>query len=201
VKEWYKTVLDSKRKITKMSDNTQQEQQQQQQTPLQTLVSQIRMLDEQVSAMMQQENGIQNVIENYICPILTALATALDQSFAGLNNVAQTASVALLTSEKTLAGDTLSQVADISAELEEKLEALTLSLNDEQSALLESIKELNYESIDLTLMWLRDAEDDQDIFDDESEEDAGTGEGDETVDSEADIKTNVEVLEGGDSDQ
>lgn len=189
-----------------MNDSTPQ--QEQQQTPLQTLVSQIRMLDEQVSAMMQQENGIQNVIENYICPILTALATALDQSFSGLNNVAQTASVALLTSEKTLAGDTLAQVADISAELEEKLESLKLSPTDDRNPLLESIKELNYELIELTLMWLRDSDDDEDVFDDESEEDVTpeeTASPVETASPEEEITVEVvnpqevEVLESGDS--
>ena len=85
-------------------------------SPLHALVEQVTQLQNNITKLLKQ-NGQNAVITDYIVPILAALTNGLDQSLVGLNSVAQTSQLALVTSEKTLAGEVLSSVSEISNDL------------------------------------------------------------------------------------
>jgi hypothetical protein len=147
------------------------------QSPLQALVDQVKMLDANISEIIAKD-GLEAVIKDYICPILSALTSSLDQSFVGLNEVAKSASVALVTAEKTLAAEVLSNVADISNDLSIEfvglLESLQEHIKPEHQERLIAIKELLDELQEQVEPWA-EYEDDED-GDDEGE---GEEDGDE----------------------
>ena len=144
-------------------------------TPLQNLLQQIKLLDDNISQILKEE-GSDNVIKNYVTPILLALANSVDQAFQALNSVSQTASVALVTAEKTLASEVLENVADISAELTEAFSELLTSLSSkmtpEDLTKAQNIERLLAELYDQTESWLSSDEEDEEGDDEEAEEEA-----------------------------
>lgn len=160
--------------------------------PIQTLVQQVRMLDENIGSMLKGGSKANEIIEDYICPILHAMAVALEQSFAGLNNVAQTASVALITSEKTLAGETLNQVASSLTSADELMVAFAEKLSPELLSEFNSIHDHVADALDAVLAWSGDDESDaqaDDESDDESVEEFGDEDSSDEQDSSEDVES------------
>ncbi len=145
-----------------------------QQSPLQALVNQVKMLDANIAEIIAKD-GLEVVVKDYICPILAALTNSLDQSFVGLNEVAKSASVALVTAEKTLAAEVLSNVADISNDLSVEFVALLESLQEhikpEHQERLVAIQGLLDELQEQVEPWAEYDEDDDDDDDDGEEGD------------------------------
>lgn len=176
--------------------------QQPQEDPLQTLVSQVRMLDENVSEMLQSGTSAESVIEDYLCPIMHAMAVAVEQSFAAISQVAQTASIALVTSERTLASETLQQIGDNLSEAEGKLDEILNKIPAEFRKEIEDIHALVNDSLFTALPWVSGELDhdelealDEDI-DESSSEETEYDQSEENLDSESDNAIEVEVTEG-----
>jgi hypothetical protein len=149
-------------------------------SPLQNLIQQIKLLDDNITQILQEE-GSENVIKNYVTPILLALANSVDQAFQALNSVSQTASVALVTAEKTLASEVLENVADITNELSEALTDLLTTLSPKMDAndlaKAQKVEHLLSELYEQTESWLSDDEDDDDEEDgEEDSEESGDDE-------------------------
>ncbi len=143
-------------------------------SPLQNLIQQIKLLDDNITQILQEE-GSENVIKNYVTPILLALANSVDQAFQALNSVSQTASVALVTAEKTLASEVLENVADITNELSEALTDLLTTLSSKMDAndlaKAQKVEHLLSELYEQTESWLSDDDDDEEDSEEDGEED------------------------------
>lgn len=154
------------------------------QSPLHALVQQVKLLDANISEIVAKD-GLEAVVKDYLCPIIAALTNSLDQAFVGLNEVAKSASVALVTAEKTLAAEVLSNVADISTELSDEfvslLESIQEHLKPEHQEKLAHIRVLLDELEEEVAPWAEeysdeDEEDDEEADDiDGDEEDEGDG--------------------------
>jgi hypothetical protein len=142
-------------------------------SPLEALVQQVKMLDSNISEIIAKD-GLEAVIKDYICPILAALTNSLDQAFIGMNEVAKSASVALVTAEKTLASEVLTNVADISEDLSmafvSLLEDFQEHIKPEHQAKLVAIQELLNELQEQVEPWAEFEDDDEEGDDEESDE-------------------------------
>jgi len=162
--------------------------------PIQTLVQQVKMLDENIGSMLKSGSKVHDIIEDYICPILHAMAVAIEQSFAGLNNVAQTASVALITSEKTLAGETLTQVASSLTSADDMMVTFAEKLPPELLAEFNAIHDQVADALDTVLAW-SDPNGESDEGDDE-----GDAEGEDGADDEEDDEGDASDEESSEDD-
>ena len=176
---------------------------QQQGSPLQTLVEQVATLEANISKILKQQ-GVEAVLSDYICPILSTLANAVDQSLVGLNNVAQTAQTTLITSEKTVASEVLSSVCDINNELTtafaELVNSMAARLQEEDKQKLREIQDLLIELQEIVEPWNTgddedDEDDDEEDDDDDDEEDDEDGEedGDDEEDEDGEEDEAIEI--------
>jgi hypothetical protein len=163
-------------------------------SPLEALVQQVKMLDSNISEIIAKD-GLEAVIKDYICPILAALTNSLDQAFIGMNEVAKSASVALVTAEKTLASEVLTNVADISEDLSmafvSLLEDFQEHIKPEHQAKLVAIQELLNELQEQVEPWA-EFEDDEDGDDEDGDDEDEDYEGDDEVADEGDDEDSEE---------
>ncbi len=164
-------------------------------SPIKALVEQTQLLDESIEKLIKQ-NGLEVVIKDYIVPIIATLTQAVDQNFIAMSNVAQTASVALMTAEKTVAAEILSDVADISNVLVDDfstlLDAIKDRLSAEELAKAKEIQDLHLELQELVEPW-----DSLDDLDDDELDDANG----EALDEESDEELDEESDEESDDEQ
>ena len=157
-------------------------------SPLSNLITQIKLLDDNITQILKDE-GSENVIKNYVTPILLALANSVDQAFQALNSVSQTASVALVTAEKTLASEVLENVAEITSEISEALTDLLTGLSSKMDAndlaKAQKIEGLIAELYEQTESWLPSDDEDEDEDEDDSDEEADEDESEEDAEPEA----------------
>jgi len=152
-------------------------------SPLQNLLEQVQILNANIATIVADE-GADGVIKNYVTPILLALTNSMEQAFLGLNSVSQTASIALVTAEKTYASEVLENVSDITTDLSVEISDFVTSikdrLNESDVEKLVKIENLLVELQEQVDSWNGDDEDDDDEEgdDDEGDDDEGDDEGD-----------------------
>jgi len=153
-------------------------------SPLQNLLEQVQILNANIATIVADE-GADGVIKNYVTPILLALTNSMEQAFLGLNSVSQTASIALVTAEKTYASEVLENVSDITTDLNVEISDFVTSikdrLNESDVEKLVKIENLLVELQEQVDSWNGDDEDedddeDDDEGDDEANEDEEDGE-------------------------
>ena len=153
-------------------------------SPLQNLLEQVQILNANIATIVTEE-GADGVIKNYVTPILLALTNSMEQAFLGLNSVSQTASIALVTAEKTYASEVLENVSDITTDLSVELSDFVTSikdrLNEADVEKLVKIENLLVELQEQVDSWNDedDDEDDEDDEDDDGDEEVAADEDDE----------------------
>ncbi len=150
-------------------------------SPLQNLLEQVQILNANIATIVTEE-GADGVIKNYVTPILLALTNSMEQAFLGLNSVSQTASIALVTAEKTYASEVLENVSDIttdlSVEISDFVTAIKDRLNEADVEKLVKIENLLVELQEQVDSWNGDDEDEDDD-EDEGDDEEGDDEGDD----------------------